>query len=180
MPSMQNIELKAELRDIALARGICRGIRATHVLTFAQTDTYYKVPSGKLKKRESEGEPVEYIAYERPLKAAAKLSQFSILSEAQALERYGSEPLPVWLTVKKTRELYMHANVRIHLDIVETLGHFIEFEALVSRDHPADQCRYSVASLRQQFQPVMGELIDCGYADLMEQEVEAARLPGLE
>ncbi len=174
---MTNVELKAELRDIAVARAICKSIRATYVLTFGQIDTYYRVPSGKLKKRETDGEPTEYIFYERPIRASAKLSQFTIYSEEQARERFGSEPLPIWLTVKKMRELYMHSNVRIHLDIVDTLGHFIEFEALVSRDHPIEQCRYSVASLRQQFQPVLGEQIDCGYADLMAQEVDGTPLP---
>ena len=169
---MNNIELKAELRDLALARLTARAIGATYILAFDQVDTYYRIPSGKLKKRETEGEPVEYIFYERPVKLGSKLSQFTIYSEEQALERFGREPLPVWVVVKKRRELYMYSNVRIHFDIVEGLGTFLEFEALVSRDHTIERCTASVAELREKFGPVLGEMIDCGYSDLMAREVE--------
>ena len=49
---MNNVELKAELRDLPLARTICRVIGAHFILAFEQTDNYYRIPSGKLKKRE--------------------------------------------------------------------------------------------------------------------------------
>lgn len=169
---MNNVELKAELRDLPLARLIAKAVGATFILTLDQVDTYYRIASGKLKKRETIGEPVEYIFYERPLKATAKLSQFVIYSEEQARERFGTEPLPVWVVVKKKRELYMHGNVRIHLDSVEGLGNFLEFEALVSRDHDIAACTQLVQQLREKFAPVLGELIDCGYADLLARQEE--------
>jgi adenylate cyclase, class 2 len=169
---MQNVELKVELRDLPLARSIARAIGAAFILDFTQTDTYYRIPSGKLKKRETEGEPPEFIFYERPAKPTAKLSSFQIYTEEQALERFGREPLPTWLVVKKRRELYMLANVRIHLDTVERLGTFLEFEAQVSRAHPLDACTRAVADLRETFHPALGELIDCGYAELLERELE--------
>jgi adenylate cyclase class IV len=174
---MNNVEIKAELRDLPLARSICRAVGAALILAFDQVDTYYRVPSGKLKKRETEGEPVEYIFYERPRKATSKLSQFTIYSQDQALERFGREPLPVWVVVKKRRELFMHANVRIHLDTVEGLGTFLEFEALVSRNHSIEACARSIAELKQKFDPVLGELIDCGYSDLLARDAENAPLP---
>jgi adenylate cyclase class IV len=169
---MNNVELKAELRDLQIARATCRAIGASFILAFDQTDTYFKVASGRLKKRETEGEPPEYIFYERPNQASAKVSQFTIYSQERAIERFGREPLPVWLVVKKHRELWMHANVRIHLDQVEGLGTFLEFEAMVSTDHDVDQCRAAVAELHRKFQPVLGELIDCGYSDLLASEQE--------
>ncbi len=176
---MQNIELKAELRDLPLARTIARGIGATFILAFDQTDTYYRVPSGKLKKRETVDEPVEFIFYDRPTKSAAKLSNFTIYSQDQAAERFGTHPLPVWVVVRKRRELFILGHVRIHLDTVEGLGSFLEFEALISRDYDAARCDQSVAELREKFQPALGELIDCGYADLLarEQENTPAREP---
>ncbi len=167
---MHNVELKAELRDVALARGICRAIGASFILEFGQVDTYYRIPHGRLKRRETEGEPVEYIFYERANRAAPKLSHFTIFSAEQALERFGMEPMPVRLIVRKRRELWMHHNVRIHLDAVEQLGNFLEFESLVSKDHNVAKGHEAIAALRKQFGPVMGELIDCGYAELMERE----------
>jgi len=169
---LNNVELKAELRDPALAKAICRAIKASFIISFQQTDTYYRVPQGRLKKRETQGEPPEYIFYDRANRASPKLSHFIIYSEDQALERFGREPLPVWVIVKKQRDLYMFGNVRIHLDHVEGLGHFIEFESLVSRDHNIAKGHEAIADLRRHFHPVIGELIDCGYSDLLAREME--------
>lgn len=170
---MHNVELKAELRDTKLARGILRTIGAAFILSFDQTDTYFRVTSGRLKKRETDGEPIEYIAYERTNRAAPKLSHFSIYTEEEALERFGALPLPVWIVIKKKRELWMHGNVRVHLDEVEKLGSFIEFEALVSPGCHVVKCHEAISALRTQLRPAMGELIDCSYSDLLERDLEA-------
>jgi adenylate cyclase class IV len=71
----------------------------------------------------------------------------------------------------------MHGNVRIHLDQVDGLGRFLEFEALVSRDHNIAQCQEAVTQLKAKFQPVLGELIDCGYSDLLANEQESQARP---
>jgi len=169
---VQNVELKAELRDPPLARAICRAIGASFILAFEQTDTYYRIPTGRLKKRETDGEPVEFVFYERPNRAAPKLSTFTIFTAEQALERFGREPLPVRVVVRKRRELWMHGSTRIHLDSVERLGAFIEFESLVTRGNPVAKAQDAVGELRRHFGPAMGELIDCGYADLLERELD--------
>jgi len=169
---MHNVECKAELRDLPLARTICRSLRATPVLSFDQVDTYYRVPHGRLKRRETEGEPPEWVFYERANRAAPKLSEFRLYTEEQALERFGEGPLPVWVIVRKRRELWMHGPVRIHLDTVERLGTFFELEALVSQEHPIARGHEAVADLRRAFAPALGELIDCSYSDLLAREVE--------
>src|SRR5262249_36557383 len=145
---------------------------------FDQTDTYFRIFHGCLKKRETDGELAEYIFYERPNRAGPKLSQFTIYTEEAALERFGRELLLVWVTVKKRCELWMFGNVRIHLDNVAGFGRFLEFEALVSRDYNIAKCQESVAELRAKFQPVLGELIDCGYSDLLASEQESQAKPG--
>mgnify|MGYP003351239014 CR=1 FL=1 len=43
-------------------------------------------------------------------------------SENEAITLFGATALPVWLVVKKSRELWMLGNVRIHLDTVDKLG----------------------------------------------------------
>ena len=53
---MQNVEYKCELRDPELVRGVCARTGATHVGTVRQLDTYFRIPDGRLKKRETEGE----------------------------------------------------------------------------------------------------------------------------
>lgn len=169
---MQNVEFKAELRDLPLARSVCRALRATSIATLEQTDTYYRVPNGRLKKRECIGEPTEYIFYDRQNGSLPKTSSFTIYSESQAHERFGRNPLPIWLIVKKSRELWMLGGVRIHLDAVDGLGNFIEFEALVSPSQSIPKCHETLTDLRQAFSHCMGEPIASSYSDMLATEPE--------
>lgn len=167
---MHNVEYKAELRDLDLARSICRALKASPIIIMDQVDTYFRIPSGRLKKRECTGEPTEYIFYDRPDRTRPKLSHFVIYSEPQALERFGVRPLPVWVVVRKRRELFMHGQVRIHLDTVEGLGRFIEFEALVSVGFNIARCHEAIDKLKRALAPALGEPIACGYSDLLAAE----------
>ena len=167
---MQNVEFKAELRDFPLARTICASIGAELVSNLRQTDTYFRVPDAKLKKREVPGRPTEYIFYSRPNRSRPKLSNYTLYTEAQAMDRFGSSPLPVWVVVKKSRDLYMYKGVRVHLDQVEGLGGFIEFEAIVSPANNLAACHNLVDELRRALGRAMGEPIACGYAELLAAE----------
>ena len=164
---MHNVEFKAELRDVAAAEAVCRKMEAQDIGVLEQTDTYYKVPTGRLKKRVCPGEPTEYIFYDRPDRLTPKLSHFTIYAESEALRRFGSQPLPEWVVVKKRRTLYLLDGLRIHLDAVEGLGNFIEFEALVSPHQNVAQCHRRIAEMRERFGPVLGEAISCGYSDML-------------
>ena len=84
----------------------------------------------------------------------------------------GRGPLAVRIVVRKVRELYILGNVRIHLDQVEGLGSFLEFEALVSPRQNEQECRKQVADLKRSFSTVIGETIAVGYADLLEGNAE--------
>jgi adenylate cyclase class IV len=170
---MQNIEFKAELRDLDLARTICHAIAATHIASLEQTDTYYRIADGRLKKREAIGEPAEVIFYRRDNRATVRPSEFTILTEAEAQLRYGTQPLHIWVVVRKTRDLWLSGATRIHLDRVEGLGTFIEFESLVSRTNPASSAHEHVAALREQFRPAMGGAIDCSYSDMLARDQES-------
>lgn len=171
---MQNVEYKAELRDPELARSIARALKASFIGALHQKDTYFRITHGRLKKRESKGEPTEYIFYDRANRSSAKLSHFMIYSESAALERFGTNPLPTWVVVEKDRDIYMLGNVRIHIDQVHGLagGAFIEFEALVSRDYHVLRCHEAIDGLRESFAPVLGEAISGSYADLLALELE--------
>ncbi|MFN0012890.1 MAG: class IV adenylate cyclase [Phycisphaerales bacterium] len=180
---MQNVEYKAELRDPALARVICAQIGASLAARLAQTDTYYKLADGRLKKRSAADLPTagagpagavgvalpdEYIFYARENVAKPRLSQFKIYTPSEALERFGRvDPGPAWIVVKKTREVWMFEHVRIHLDEVEGLGNFLEFEAMVSRQNGIEKCHEMVAKLRADLLPALGEPISTSYSDLL-------------
>ncbi|MBS0191908.1 MAG: class IV adenylate cyclase [Phycisphaerales bacterium] len=165
---MRNVEFKAELRDLPLAMSVCLSIGAKYIGLLEQTDTYYRIADARLKKRETVGEPPEWIFYERPDTSAPKLSRFTIYSEAEAAERFGVTPPPTWVVVKKARELLLLGNVRIHLDMVRDLGCFIELEAMVTKACGEEACRAAVAHIRSALGPLLGEPISCGYSDMLD------------
>lgn len=172
---MKNLELKAELQDPNLARLICQQIGASKIGTIRQTDTYYSVMRGRLKKRESVSvdrgvgspEPVEYIFYERPDRVDAKVSEYQLYTAEQVRERFGEQELPIWLTVEKNRELYLYESTRIHIDDVIDLGWHFEFEILVDDRTNMDDANDLAERLWKTFMPALGEPISVSYSDLL-------------
>ena len=124
---------------------------------------------GRLKKREAPGEPTEWIYYHRRDIVRPRMSSYAILSDAQAKRRWGTHSLRAWLKVAKKRELWMLENIRIHLDDVLRLGRFIEFEAVISKEHDTRECHEMIGELRGVFGPTMGEPVGASYCDLMAQ-----------
>jgi len=167
---MQNIEFKCELRDRELADAVCRRLGAVHVATLEQTDTYFRIPDGRLKRRECVGEPTEWIFYSRDDMSRPRVSRFTLYTDEEARERFGERPLPVWVVVSKTRDLWLKGAVRIHLDRVDGLGEFFELEAMVSKKHNAARCQKSIEEMRAAFGPALGEPISQSYSDLIAAE----------
>ena len=81
---MRTIEFKAELRDLESARRQCAALKAEYIGVLEQTDTYFRMPDGRLKKREAPGEPTEWIYYHRPDKVRPRMSNYTRLSDEQA------------------------------------------------------------------------------------------------
>lgn len=168
---MRNIEFKAELRNLDAAREQCRMLGAQFIGVFEQTDTYYRLTDGRLTLRVSSNEPPAWIFYHRPDRIQPRMSSFSILTDAQARRRWGVGQLHEWLTVQKTRELWLLRNVRVHLDRVALLGTFLELQAIVSEQHTIRDCQSRIRDLRERFAPIFGEPVAVSYCDLMEQEM---------
>ena len=168
---MHTLEFKAELRDSEIARAVCRAIGAGFVRVVDQVDTYFRIPQGRFKKRESvvDGQPmaVEYIYYDRTDRTLPKLNHYTIYTEQQATQRFGTNPLPVAAVVRKRREVYRLDAVTIHLDEVEDLGRLIEFESVVTPDHNVAAGHRVIADLRKAFESAMGEPLSPGYLDLI-------------
>lgn len=175
---MQNAELKLELRDPELARTLLHNLKAPLVVSMHQVDTYFKVPDGRLKKRHTADDtghtyPVEYIFYHRADQAQCRLSRFTIYTESEARRYFGLADPPVWVEVVKEREVYMRDGVRIHLDRVDNLGSFIEFEALVTPQCTMMRGYKLVEELRRHLAPALGEPLGASYADLVAADARA-------
>lgn len=99
-----------------------------------QCDTYFRVSHGRLKLREIDGGSAELIWYDRRDAVEYRGSDYTVvpipdpaLMKAALIAANGLRG-----EVRKTRDLWMYHNVRIHLDTVVGLGSFIEFEAVMS------------------------------------------------
>lgn len=89
------------------------------------------------------------------------------MTEPEALITALSLTLGIETQVSKRRALHMWHGVRIHLDEVEGLGPFVEFEAPVADDHDLPGATDRVARLRHAFEIDETDLVAASYCDLM-------------
>jgi predicted adenylyl cyclase CyaB len=167
---MENIEIKARCSDInAVARAV-GAAGGVHESTLEQVDTYFTVPNGRLKlRRENEISEV-LIYYRRPDDSSPKLSRYELIPihPGQRLGFILEQALGIRGVVRKRRELWRLDNIRIHLDEVEGLGSFIEFEVEVLAGRDISGCRAQAESLLKRLQISELDLLAGSYSDLIE------------
>lgn len=166
----RNIELKARCRDRIAAANAARGLGARDAGLLVQTDTYFHVPNGRLKLRETEGKPAELIWYVRPNETSFPGSDYYVLPipEPIATKAALSAALGIRGVVAKRRELLLWHNVRIHLDEVDRLGSFLEFEAVVGGDDADEATSHArLAELARSLDVRDEERIAVSYSDLL-------------
>lgn len=165
-----NVELKAIDRDpeATAARVAALGAVPTGVLE--QHDTYFPARHGRLKlRRDGAGGAGELIAYRRPDDPDATQSEY-VLAPAtapDALAEALDAGLGTVVVVSKRRRLFMWEGVRIHLDEVDGLGSFIEFEAVLPDAGDVEAARAKVERLRTELGIEDDALVAVGYADLL-------------
>jgi adenylate cyclase, class 2 len=127
-----NLELKARCADLERARERAREVATQWVGVDEQVDTYFATRAGRLKLRESSLSGAQLIPYFRPDERGARRSDYQVIAieDGAGLARMLSAMLGVYRVVRKRREIALYENVRIHLDRVESLGAFVELEAV--------------------------------------------------
>jgi predicted adenylyl cyclase CyaB len=166
----RNIELKARYPNLQMARDVCREIMAQFQGILEQEDIYFVVLRGRLKLRTIDGKRCELIAYDRPNEAEGRVCDYHIVEipnrdhTAAALQSV----LGIRGIVRKQRELYLWHNVRIHLDAVESLGNFLEFEAVVSENADEEICRLRLHELAARMHIVPEHHIAGSYIDFLQ------------
>jgi len=96
-----------------------------------QIDTYFNVPSGRLKLREGNIENA-LIYYERPDIADAKQADIILYKHSPeiSLKDILIKVHGIKAVVDKTRRIYFIENVKFHFDNVKNLGTYVEVEAI--------------------------------------------------
>ena len=171
-----NIEIKATYEDLEHAKRICGLLAAKYIGTDLQLDTYFKVHSGKLKLRESTLSKNQLIFYNREIKYDAKRSDYFLVpieGEPAPLRCLLSYALGVIAQVQKTRDIFIIACTRIHLDNVESLGKFIEFEYLINNSNSMENGIKELDQIRERFDIQESNLIDVSYSDLLQKNADS-------
>ena len=165
----RNLELKARDRDPTRSLTVCEELGAEDRGTLIQRDTYFEVPRGRLKLREEPDAPATLIAYERPDLAGNKESRYRLVEvpDPAGLRAALESVLGVTVVVEKTRRLFIHEGVRIHLDRVEELGDFIEFEGVATEHEDPARFEALLDSLRGSFGIRDEDLLRESYSDLL-------------
>jgi predicted adenylyl cyclase CyaB len=169
-PAMpRNIELKARLADLSAAGETARRLATEHLGVVHQTDTYFRCTSGRLKLRETQGSSAQLIWYARPDQDQPKASDYLLVAipEPALLKQALISAHGVLVVVEKQREIFLHNNVRIHLDEVTGLGSFLEFEAVLSPEVDDQQGQEQVAQLKAEFSIADADLLRESYSDLL-------------
>ena len=173
-----NVELKARDPDPEATRARCLALGAVEAGVLQQVDRYFAGQHGRLKLRvqqDPERAEAELIAYRRPDSAEASESSYILapVDEPNAIAEALDGALGTTVVVSKQRRLLLWEGVRIHLDQVEGLGSFVEFEAVLPDAGDLDTARAKVAHLREALGIVDGALVSVGYSDLLLEGADA-------
>lgn len=164
-----NIEIKARCRGLAIARKTAKKLGASFSVKTQQVDTYYEVPRGRLKLRESSEEKSGgLIFYDRKNISGPKISNVKRieLENARELKEVLDAALNIKIVVDKLREIWWLDNVKIHFDEVRGLGTFIEFEVITAQEADVLKSRARARELMSAFGIREGDLVDCSYSDM--------------
>jgi adenylate cyclase, class 2 len=167
---MYIFEFKARCDDFTHIREELLARQAVFAGLDEQTDTYFRVPNGRLKLREGTIER-NLIHYHRADGAGIKRSDVTLYTPppGDALKDMLVKALGVRVVVHKKREIYFIGNVKVHLDQVEGLGSFVEVEVINKDDSLTPEatqamCREYFAAFRLRDE----DTVAVSYCDLIE------------
>jgi predicted adenylyl cyclase CyaB len=166
----RNVEIKARITSVeALAEKVAPLAEAGPT-AIAQDDTFFHCAQGRLKLRVFAEGHGELIAYERSDTSGPKLSDYvrAPVAEPAALREALTRACGQRGRVLKQRTLYLIGPTRVHLDVVEGLGHFMELEVVLREE----QSLAEGEAIAQQLLATLGiradQLLSHAYIDLLE------------
>jgi predicted adenylyl cyclase CyaB len=119
--------------------------------------------------RQIDGLRAELIWYSRADEADPKPSDYQLvpLSNPETLKAALAGALGIRAVVEKHREIFLYHTVRIHLDDVVGLGHFLELEAVLGGQVDEPAARAMIDSLQRHFALSAADLLASSYGDMV-------------
>ena len=165
----RNVEIKARVRQPSRLLDAVLEIADRGPTVFAQDDTFFACPNGRLKLRMFSSTEGQLIFYRRTDQAGPKLSEYVMATTAEPDALRGTLTLAYGATgrVRKTRTLCFVGATRIHLDDVDDLGHFVELEVVLTAEQSVEEGQAIAEDLMRRLAIEPGELIHRAYVDLL-------------
>jgi len=165
----QNVEIKARVADPIQLRKSATALSGGESEVIHQKDTFFVVPTGRLKLRDFGNGMGELIRYQRPDAHGPKVSNYSITvtTDPVGLADVLSGALPVLGVVQKTRVLFLAGRTRIHLDDVLDLGWFMELEVVLSDGESVLEGEAEARRLMAALGIQESDLVQGAYLDLL-------------
>jgi predicted adenylyl cyclase CyaB len=165
-----NIEIKARARNFEEIRLRAESLSDTPVEVIPQEDIFFNAQKGRLKLRVLAGDRAQLIYYTRPDQEGPKRSEYHIYEtpDPENLKRVLELAYGIRGLVKKTRYLYLAGQTRVHLDVVEGLGQFMELEVVMGPGQSDAQGQAIAEELMNRLGVERGDLLEGAYMDLLE------------
>jgi len=169
----RNVEVKARIESVNALKPTAARIADDGPVEIAQDDTFFQCRSGRLKLRTISSDSGELIYYRRADQLGPKESFYlrsqtstpAILRESLSLA-YGEAG-----RVRKLRTLFIVGRTRIHLDVVETLGHFLELEVVLGADESIEEGIAEANRVMELLGVQRSQLIEGAYVDLLSRNI---------
>jgi predicted adenylyl cyclase CyaB len=165
----RNVEIKARLTDGEAQRARAAQLSDAPPQMIVQEDVFFNVPQGRLKLRFVSPTQGQLIFYQRRDDSGPTTSTYELFDtdQPQRLQAVLAAAYGIRNIVRKTRQLYWVGRTRIHIDEVESLGHFLELEVvLTDTEAPAAGVR-EARELMQQLGVADAQLVSEAYVDLL-------------
>ena len=165
----RNVEIKARVPQPDRLLDAVLDIADRGPTVFAQDDTFFACPNGRLKLRAFSSTEGQLIFYRRDDLAGPKLSEYLITATAEpdALRGLLSLAYGVVGRVRKTRTLCFVGTTRIHLDDVDDLGHFMELEVVLTPEQTVEDGQAIADDLMRRLGIEPRHLVRRAYVDLL-------------
>ncbi|XP_077956948.1 uncharacterized protein LOC144406136 isoform X2 [Gasterosteus aculeatus] len=167
MPS--NVEIKAKVSDPTRFAEKAAELSQSEGTIIRQHDTFFNCSHARLKLRDFMNGTGQLIFYERPDTDGPKLSRYSIspTSDPLSLRAVLSGALGVKGEVRKERRLFVVGQTRIHLDVVEGLGNYMELEVVMRPQQTVEDGQQVAEELMEQLGVSTESLVTGAYVDLL-------------
>jgi predicted adenylyl cyclase CyaB len=165
----RNIEVKARIASVAALTERAATLADSGPTEILQDDTFFNCPSGRLKLRTFANNTGELIFYRRSDERGPKQSFYvrTPTTDPDSLRETLAFAYGTVGRVRKHRTLYVSGRTRIHLDVVENLGEFLELEVVLRDDESLDTGVREAEDLMRRLGVEPSQLIDRAYVDLL-------------